>query len=195
MLRLPASDFDIYPPERLIILAQSKGPDADKARVSLLKAHTPLLLSSIRCMPQDSHEDAFAAACTAFLEALTRFDRCRGFSIGVFASKYILGAISRLHINGSYNVAALSLVEDFGCEDPKLDEFEEADQRARDIARVQTWMGSLPRKHQNLLRLKFWNGLSHVEIAKRLGVSEPAISTALKRLYTRARRELSKADC
>lgn len=77
---------------------------------------------------------------------------------------------------------------DLGTEDPT---FEQVEQRAL----VRTLVNTLPERERYLLRLRFVDGLTQVEIGRRMGVSQMQVSRALARTLGRLKRAADRVSC
>ena len=75
--------------------------------------------------------------------------------------------------------------EDFGV-DPGYAESE----RMPSEDAVRHFVAGLPENQREIVRDVFWDGMSHTAAANRRGVSRPAVSRTLDRVYKRGRREL-----
>lgn len=156
-----------------------------------------------------------AAARLGVIEALRRFDAARGVKFTTFAYNFIRGAMLKaLYSNAqrrhwAAGRRAMSFVP-FGSESEEGENPEggpEAKLARRDdhygvdagyakVERqpseqaVRDFVAQLPSNQRGIVRDVFWGGMSHAEAAQRRGVSRPAVSRTLNRVYRRGERQL-----
>ena len=178
MLQLPNSTMDSWSHDSLIRLAKSG--DAP-AIVAMLKAHSPLIQSYVNQCPSESREDAFQAGIIAFIEVIFRYDQHRGVPIGAYARNFIKGAVfktaARYTMRG---VQTTPIDAAYGIE--SIDE-PDVDLRLT----VEAWLNNQPAETRVLMRLRFYEGMTQADIARRFGVSPAAISQRFKRIFEKAR--------
>lgn len=63
------------------------------------------------------------------------------------------------------------------------------------LARLQEAVAALPSEHQELLRLRYLEGLPTAAIAQQLGKTDVAVRVALSRIVTALQRQLGGPDC
>jgi RNA polymerase sigma factor (sigma-70 family) len=157
------------------------------------------------------HDDLRAAANLAVLEALPKFDALRGVKFTTYAWIYVRSAmLNVLYPSRRSSANKLRFVSldaqtggesddggrfkrDMLAQDPQhgLDvRLERALDSDRDTA-VREFVSSLPEGQRGIVFDIFWRETSHAEIARKRGVSRPAISRALARSYKHGRRDLS----
>lgn len=196
---LPSSD------DELILLAQGGSERAKGARGLLLDRYEPLFKSVIRELRTDLgrpdafpdlHQDMLQSARMGFLEALDRFDRSYGASIGTYARKFVEGEVRRL-IRGEIDYACHTLpIEDvivsdsgqseedqmtwqelLGREDPA---YESVDQEEAYIA-LRDFVETLSGSQQYLITEVYWNRRTQADVARELGITRAAVNKSLKR--------------
>jgi RNA polymerase sigma factor (sigma-70 family) len=212
--KLSISRYD-GPEERLIREARSGDP---RAVEYLLTEHPPVigLIRSLRRSvdPFDlAPEDLESAGRVAVLEALKRFDRQRGVRFTTYAYHFIRGAMlaelypyverRREHAADHQRVKLVSLTR----ADCDRDDGYESELLTRDSsygtdaglaraedgrpAAVRAFVARLPVSQRGIVEAVFWGEQTHDEIAAARGVSRPAITRALARVYARGARELA----
>jgi RNA polymerase sigma factor (sigma-70 family) len=160
--------------------------------------------------------DLQSAGRLALLEALQRFDPERGVKFATYAYHFVRGAMlaelyphverRRERENGSERVRVVSLVghatdradgndgyesellardPDYGA-DPGFASVEDIRPAA-----VRAFVEGLPVSQREIVEAVYWDERTHDEIAAERGVSRPAISRALARVYARGARELA----
>ena len=207
MLQFPASHFDSVDQPRLIAIARGNAPDADAAKVALLKAHQPLLSRYVKVAPPNLREDAESAGTVGFLEALSRFDNTLGVTLGAFASMYVKGAVFRLiKAEIDYRTRLMPLPEDTAndvsaeaprpvpralvSEEPGFEEVH----RENDLIPLKIilceWVVGLSPDHQSLLKMHFIQGLSQSDIARATGVTRASISKKRAAILAQGKKEV-----
>lgn len=178
MLQLPKSAMDAWPHDALIRPAKSGNAPAI---VALLKAHSPLIQSYVNRCPPESWEDAFQAGIIAFMQVINRYDQHRGVPIGAYARNFVKGAIFKTAARYTmHGVQTESLDVAY-----EIESFDEPDVDLR--LTVEDWLSNQPAETRVLMRLRFYEGMTQAEIARRFGVSPAAISQRFKRIFEKAR--------
>lgn len=187
-----------YPPIRRII--RSLGRQYDPER---------------RAGDERAGDELEAAARLGLVEALRRFEPARGVKFTTFAFKFIRGAMLKaLYSRAQQREWAAGrqttiLVpfgpgsEDYGssADDPEAEIARRDDQygietgyakveRRPTEEAVRDFVAELPASQRGIVRDVFWGGMSHAEAAKRRGVTRPAVSRTLQRVFKRGEREL-----
>lgn len=187
----------------------------------LVTEHPPLLrlITSLRRSidPLDlASADLESAGRLAVLEALRGFDLERGTKFTTYAYHFIRGAMlaelypyverRRKREDGSERVRLVSLNRgDHECGD-ESDGYE-SELFARDSsygvdprfsrvedgrpAAVRAFVARLPVSQRGIVEAVFWGEQTHEDVAAARGVSRPAISRALARVYARGAKELA----
>ncbi len=109
-------------------------------------------------------------------------------------------AVEALEVGHAYNVASLdadlgdatddqsgSLLDSLGVEDPELGHLE-------DQHTVEALLQRLPDREREILRQRYYEGISQAEIAKRLGISQMHVSRIQRDALRRLRRLLTSHD-
>lgn len=187
----------------------------------LLTEHPPVLrlIGSLRRSVDPlelAHADLESAGRLAVLEALQRFDPERGVKFTTYAYHYIRGAMlaelyphverRRERRGGSERVRLVSLNRDDNEGGDDSNGYER-ELFARDSnygidsgfnhaederpAAVRAFVARLPVSQRGIVEAVFWGEQTHDEIAAARGVSRPAISRALARVYARGAKELA----
>ena len=164
---------------------------------------------------QAGSDELHGAARLGVLEALRRFDPGRGVRFRTYAFHFIRGemlktlytaAQQRQRAAGREPVKLVPFARDLPGEDA-VEEAAEAELFARDSGygrdpgyeqvevqsaaeAVRDFVGALPVHQRELVEDVFWHGRSHSEAARTRGVSRPAVTPALQRVFVRGRREL-----
>jgi RNA polymerase sigma factor (sigma-70 family) len=202
------------------LIREAKSGD-HRAVEYLLTEHPPVLrlLGSLRRSVDPlevAPADLESAGRLAVLEALQRFDPLRGVKFTTYAYYFIRGAMlaelypyverRRERASGSERVRLVSLNRDDdecgddsdGCErelfardsnygiDPAFSCVEDGRPAA-----VRAFVARLPVSQRGIVEAVFWGEQTHDEIAAARGVSRPAISRALARVYARGAKELA----
>ncbi len=178
MLQLPNSAMDSWPRDTLIRIAKSGNAPAI---VALLKAHSPLIQSYVNQCPSESREDAFQAGIIAFIEVINRYDQHRGVPIGAYARNFIKGAVFKTAARYTMRGVKTETIDAAY----EIESFDEPDIDLR--LTVETWLKTQPAETRLLVRLRFYEGLTQADIARRFGVSGAAISRRFKRIFEKAR--------
>lgn len=158
------------------------------------------------------HDDLRGAANLAILEALPKFDLLRGFKFTTYVGSYVRSAMLKVLYphkrSASERLRLVSLdaqlasegddprrlQRDVLAQDPRhgvdldLERVQDAD---RDAA-VRRWVSGLPEGQKGIVVDIFWGDQSHADIARRRGVSRPAVSRAAERAYRRGHRDLAR---
>jgi RNA polymerase sigma factor (sigma-70 family) len=189
-----------------------------RATEYLLTQHRPViaLLASLRRSidPFDmASADLESAGRLALLEALQRFDPARGAKFTTYAYHFVRGAMlaelyphverRRERSNGAERVRLVALA----AQDADGPDGYESELLARDpdygtdtgFARVEdvrsaatrAFVESLPVSQREIVEAVYWDDRTHDDIAVERGVSRPAISRALARVYARGAKELA----
>jgi RNA polymerase sigma factor (sigma-70 family) len=202
------------------LIREAKSGDR-RAVEFLLTKHSPVLrlIGSLR-RSIDPFElapaDLESAGRLAVLEALQRFDPQRGAKFTTYAYHFIRGAMlaelyphverRREREGGSERVRLVSLNGDDDEGGGDSDGYER-ELLARDsnygidsafstledgrTAAVRAFVARLPLSQRGIVEAVFWGEQTHDEIAAARGVSRPAISRALARVYARGAKELA----
>jgi len=157
-----------------------------------------------------------AAARLAILEALQGFDSERGVRFGTYAYHFIRGAMLKalyphverrrdpedesdrirlVPLNGpsEEDSASDGYESEMRRQDPAygIDPgYADVEDAPRDAA-VRAFVRSLPENQRTITEDVFWNERTHGEVATERGVSRPAVSRTLKRVYARGQKELA----
>jgi RNA polymerase sigma factor (sigma-70 family) len=208
-----------YRSEALLVRAAQNGDH--RAIEHLLLAHPPIrsLIGSLK-RQVDPHghatEDLEGSARVALLEALRSFRANRGARFTTYAYYYLHGAMlkalypasERYRHNGvRARVRLVPLEQPSGPEDehyagheqqllnndpgygidPGYGRVENADRDAT----VVRFVATLPPSQRQIATAVFWDGQTHGEVAASRGVSRPAVSRTLQRVFARAERDLA----
>lgn len=202
------------------LIREAKSGDR-RAVEYLLTEHPPVLklVRSLRRSidPLDlAPADLESAGRLAVLEALQRFDPARGVKFTTYAYYFIRGAMfaelyplverRREREDGSRRVRLVSLNrDDDECGDDsdgyERELFARACRYGIDLgfsrvedgrsAAVRAFVARLPVSQRGIVEGVFWGEQTHDEVAAARGVSRPAISRALARVYARGAKELA----
>lgn len=204
--------------DRLIRDAQSGNL---RAVEYLLTQHPPVLtlIGSLRRSVDPRNlapADLESAGRLAVLEALQGFDAERGAKFTTYAYHFIRGAMlaelyphverrrereagfQRVRLvslkrvdaegpddNDGFESELLARDPDYGI-DPEFDRAEDGRRAA-----VRAFVARLPVSQQGIVEAVFWGEQTHDQIAAARGVSRPAITRALARVYARGAKELA----
>jgi RNA polymerase sigma factor (sigma-70 family) len=160
-------------------------------------------------------EELEAAARLGLVEALGRFQPARGVKFTTFAFNFVRGAMLKALYSRTQRrewaagQRAVTFVpfgpesedQNFSADDPEAELARRDDQygietgytkveRRPTEQAVRDFVAELPANQRGIVRDVFWNGTSHAEAAQRRGVSRPAVSRTLQRVYKRGEREL-----
>jgi RNA polymerase sigma factor (sigma-70 family) len=192
-----------------------------RAAEYLLTQHPPVLalLASLRRSIDPLNlapADLESAGRLALLEALQRFDPGRGAKFATYAYHFVRGAMlaelyphverRRERARGDERLKLVALAGP-GPQDADADDGYERDLLARDpdygtdpgFARVEdarpaaarAFVAGLPVSQREIVEAVFWGEQTHDEVAAARGVSRPAITRALARVYARGAKELA----
>ncbi len=178
MLQLPDSVMDSWPNDMLIRLAKSGNVTAI---VALLKAHSPMIQFFVNQCPSESREDGFSAGLIAFIEAINRYDQQRSVTIGAFARNFVKGAVYKTA--ASYTMRGVKTAPIDVAHG--IESLAESDIDLR--LTVEAWLQSQPAETKLLVKLRFYDGFSQADIARRFGISRAAVSQRFKRIWEQAR--------
>ena len=156
-----------------------------------------------------------AAARLGLVEALRRYETGRGVKFTTFAFNFVRGAMLKALYSRTQRREwaagrqAVTLVpfgpgsEDYGssADDPEVEIARHDDQYGIETGyakvenrpteeAVRDFVAELPMNQRGIVRDVFWGGMSHAEAAKRRGVTRPAVSRTLHRVFKRGEREL-----
>lgn len=190
-----------------------------RATEYLLTQHPPVLalLASLRRSIDPLNlaaADLEAAGRLALLEALQRFDANRGAKFTTYAYHFARGAMlaelyphverRRERSNGAQRVTLVALAaqnaeradgyeSDLLAQDPDYGT-DPGFARVEDVrpGAVRAFVAGLPASQREIVESVYWDERTHEEIAVERGVSRPAISRALARVYARGARELAE---
>jgi len=160
-------------------------------------------------------DELTAAARLGILEALRRFDPDRSVRFSTYAYNFIRGEMTKARYSQgrrrewnagrpSPKLVPLSTESD----DEITEQTCEAELFARDssfgldrgysgvekepsMEAVRAFVATLPPGQHAVIRDVFWGGQSHAETARRRGVSRPAVSRTLRRVFERGHRDLA----
>jgi RNA polymerase sigma factor (sigma-70 family) len=163
---------------------------------------------------KDRADELHAAARLGIIEALRRFDPSRGVKFRTYAFHFIRGEMLKaLYSRAQQRERAagrklrlLPFAPDFrdddSVENPVESElFSRDDQYGLDASYQQVeirsaedmtrnFVDGLPANQRRLVKDVFWRGLSHAEAARARGISRPAATRTLQRVYAKGRHEL-----
>ncbi len=147
----------------------------------------------VHWQPNDWQEELLAIAWAAFWEGISS-----GIKSDAELQRFIMASLMRRYRDEwSYGIRwAISLSEDRDGEEQGEDtehSFLEAEQYERE--RESTWLKTiirdalmrLPEEERYLIERQFWDGVTEAELAKELGISQPAVHKRLKRTLKRLR--------
>ena len=207
MVVFPPSKYDTLPQGQLLRIAKSTTPEAQAAKISLLRAHEPLLKSKLKGVHPAIIEDAFQAAVLGFLEAIQRYDFASNVPIGVYASSWVVKEVKKLVVREArYYSCCLSFealeddarqedranMEDgaeeiFGYDDPRFSQLE-ADEEALERRRVLTnFISALSERERRVISLYYFYGWTQARIAKLYGISTVAVNKQIHRVLREGR--------
>jgi RNA polymerase sigma factor (sigma-70 family) len=200
--------------EEELVGAAKAGDDVALER--LLESYPPIrriIRSLSRRYDPDGHarEELGAAARLGLIEALRGFKPGREVKFTTYAFNFVRGEMLKaLYSQGQRrewrarrphialvplqatsvdgNVVEEELAsrdESFGVETG----YAVAERRPSEEA-VRHFVAELPENQREIVHDVFWDGMSHTEAAERRGVSRPAVSRTLHRVYKRGEREL-----
>lgn len=207
-----------YCPEKELVDAAQKGDH--EALECLLASYPPIqgiVRSLSRRYDPDGHarEELGAAARLGLLEALRRFEPVREVKFSTYAFNFVrsemlkalysqsqrrewaagrpriaLVPLQATSVDGDESEAVIegelaARDESFGVEEG----YAAAERRPSEEV-VRLFVAELPENQREIVRDVFWNGMSHTEAAERRGVSRPAVSRTLHRVFKRGQREL-----
>jgi len=156
--------------------------------------------------------DLESAGRLALLEALQHFEAGRRAKFTTYAYHFVRGAMlaemyphverRRGHANGGERVRLVALAQgadgNVGYESDLLDRdpdygTDPGFARVEDVrpAAVRAFVAGLPVSQREIVEAVYWDERTHDEIAVERGVSRPAISRALARVYARGAKELA----
>ena len=192
-----------------------------RATEYLLTQHPPVLalLAALRQSIDPFNlapADLESAGRLALLEALQRFDLGRGAKFTTYAYHFVRGAMlaelyphverRRERASGDERIRLVALAGP-GRQGADRDDGYESDLLARDpdygtdpgfapvedvrAAAVRAFVTGLPVSQREIVEAVYWDERTHDEIAVERGVSRPAISRALARVYARGAKELA----
>jgi RNA polymerase sigma factor (sigma-70 family) len=162
-------------------------------------------------------DDLEGAARVAVLEALRKFRTDGGARFTTYAHYFIRGEMLKVvfpasernpHEGGLAQISHVALEQDTtlddeyraGPEQLRLGndpEYGAEDGYAQvcDVDRdacVRRFVSTLPHGQRSITTEVFWEGQTHSEVAARRGVSRPAVTRTLRRVYARAEKELAR---
>jgi RNA polymerase sigma factor (sigma-70 family) len=201
------------------LVGAARGGD-DLALERLLTSYPPIqrIISSLsRRYDPDGHarEELWAAARLGLVEALRGFEATREVKFTTYAFNFVRGEMLKALYSqgqrrewraGRPHLKLVPLHATSGdaddCEDLVEQElaardenfgvdpgYAESEMMPSEDA-VRRFVAGLPENQREVVRDVFWDGLSHTAAADRRGVSRPAVSRTLDRVYKRGRREL-----
>jgi RNA polymerase sigma factor (sigma-70 family) len=204
--------------EELVLAA--KGGDKE-AIEHLLVSHPPIewiirSLSRHHDPAGHAEEELAAAARLGLLEALRGFEPNRGAKFTTYAFNFIRGEMikalysksqRRERAAGRPAVALIPLQStSIGGGDPEdlagggsaphddrlgvEEEYASVERHPSEEA-VRTFVAGLPQNQRAIVHDVFWREMSHTQAAERRGVSRPAVSRTLSRVYRRGREDLA----
>jgi RNA polymerase sigma factor (sigma-70 family) len=200
--------------EAHLVDAAQKG---DEDAFELLLLSFPPIRRIVRSLvrfydPADrASEELEAAARLGLVEAVRQFDSTRGVRFTTFSYNFVRGAMLKaLYSNAQRRDWAAGrppvkfapfVVESEEGETPEAelarrDGDYDIESGYADVERksseqdVRDFVAQLPSNQQRIIHDVFWDGMSHAEAARRRGVSRPAVSRTLNRVYRRGERHL-----
>lgn len=163
------------------------------AFAALYERHFDMVYAYIRCRVNDraSADDLVA---TVFTTALVNLDAYRP-ELGSFGAWVVGIARNRLRDHrrhqSRWRWSPLERIREHPVGDRGADDFLEQDER-RD--RVLAAIGRLPDRERDVVGLKFGAGLSNVDIARLIGLSENHVAVIAYRALHRLRRQLADKE-
>lgn len=160
-------------------------------------------------------EELEAAARLGLVEAIRRFEPAKGVKFTTFAFHFVRGAMLKALYSRNQRrewaagrqaitcVPFESLAEDcdLAANDPEAELARRDDQYGIEIGyakvekrptelAVRDFVAELPPNQRGIVQDVFWNEMSHAEAARQRGVSRPAVSRTLHRVFKRGESEL-----
>ena len=190
MIFFPPSRYDTLPHAQLLRIAKSSAPDAEEAKVSLLRAHEPLLKSNLKGVPAAVLEDASQAAILGFLKAIDKYDLNLGVTIGAYAAFWVRKEVRTLVARErqySTHCPSLEEQEESGTEvvdynDPRFEQSRTAEESIEQHYLVNGFISTLSGIDRSVILLYYFRGFTQAHIAKLYGVSAVAINKRIQRL-------------
>jgi RNA polymerase sigma factor (sigma-70 family) len=195
MFIFPHSEYDTLPHDQLLLIAKSSAPVAEKAKISLLRAHEPLLKSNLRGIPSTLIEDAFQVATFGFLKAIDKYDLNSGVTIGAYAAFWVRKEVRKLMAQErqySTHCSSLEEREESGVEvvdhnDPRFEQSRIAEESVERCYLVNGFISTLSGIDRSVVVLYYFRGLTQASIAKLYGVSAVAINKRIQRILREGR--------
>jgi RNA polymerase sigma-B factor len=193
-----------YPATDESLLATWCGSHDAEARRQLIERHLPL----VRALAQrfahrgERLEDLVQVGAVGLIKAIDRFDPRRGGSLTAYAVPTILGEIRRHLRDGARPVRVPRGDWELGRGVSAVPLGAEAADTAaerrlelgEDRALVDHALRRLTRREREIVRLRYYGGLSQRGIAERVGLSQVHVSRLLDGSLRRLRRELGVSD-
>jgi RNA polymerase sigma-B factor len=183
---------------------ESRDPDA---RRRLIEQHLPLVRALARRYASrgEQVEDLVQVGAVGLIKAVDRFEPGRGSSLSAYAAPTILGEIRR-HLRDSAHpvrvprarwevgeaVHAVPLEADSPL--ARDTDAERRLERGEDRALIAASLRTLGRREREIVRLRYYGGLSQRGIAARLGLSQVHVSRLLAQSLRTLRQEIGRTE-
>lgn len=196
MIIFPPSRYDTLPHDQLLRIAKSSAPEAEEAKISLLRAHEPLLKSKVKGIHSAIIEDAFQAAIIGFLKAIEKYNLDSGVPIGAYASKWVTKEVQKL-LRREYQYYYYHLPLDdteegiddiFGYDDLGFTQFEEIEEALEQRCLLIKFISTLTERELAIISLYYSRGYTQARIAQEYGVSTVAINKQIHRILREGRK-------
>jgi RNA polymerase sigma-B factor len=188
--------------EQLVELQRAYHDDGDlEARERLIEAYLPLVRSLARSLANrgEGIEDLVQVGSIGLIKAVDRFEPGRGVDLAVFAAPNILGEMRR-HLRDRCAVIRIPRRNQAASDRPRVVQLaddaeqlaaeEEVFRPSEDRVVVETGLRRLHWRERQAVTCRFFADMSQLEIASRLGISQPQASRLLASGLAKLRADL-----
>src|SRR5690349_9900879 len=167
------------------------------AREELIEAHMSLVRSLARRYSYrgEQLEDLVQIGAIGLIKAIDRFDVNRGVELTTYATPNIIGEIKRHFRDRGWAVRVPRGLQELNVQLSRLLERVGVEEHAYEVSEDRAILAPgfrvLDDRERQILRLRFFDGLTQSQIAQQIGISQMHVSRLIRRSLEKIRSEIA----